>query len=200
MSPQCEAIAHAVMAAGSSGIALPVLRELCGTSSKTMRQQMGRIRAAGILIYASWRPDGGIYFAEQDWKLAADAAWREEVKQAKRAKAIRDTKLRCIKRSEQRAAMRAKMAKPAPPPEKRKAGPKLTEIQQHIKGTPKRGQQPLELVGSADRGKHEPKITAKTKVTIAATCLDQRYTVHELPAGYVSALDPREARPWTHAL
>jgi hypothetical protein len=42
-------------------------------------------------------------------------------------------------------------------------------------------------------------ITAATRVTIAPTCTDQRYTVRELPAGYRSALDPREARPWAQA-
>ena len=42
-------------------------------------------------------------------------------------------------------------------------------------------------------------ITADTRVTVAPVCRDQRYTVHALPAGYRSALDPREARPWAKA-
>lgn len=100
--------------------------------------------------------------------------------------------------------------KPAP---KQAAAPKLHAIGRDVPG---------QVVGQAYRGagpsiyrhtgsnarrveppvKPEPgeaRITERTRVTIAPTCTDQRYTVRELPAGYRSALDPREARPWAQA-
>jgi|694.fasta_scaffold34787_12 hypothetical protein len=42
-------------------------------------------------------------------------------------------------------------------------------------------------------------ITASTRVTVVPTCADQRYTVSELPKGYVSKLSPGDARPWAQA-
>ena len=45
----------------------------------------------------------------------------------------------------------------------------------------------------------EARITERTRVTVAPACTDQRYTVHALPPGYRSTLDPRECRPWAQA-
>jgi hypothetical protein len=36
-------------------------------------------------------------------------------------------------------------------------------------------------------------------LTVCPSGADQRYTVRELPKGYVSGLDPTEARPWARA-
>jgi hypothetical protein len=42
----------------------------------------------------------------------------------------------------------------------------------------------------------EPRITSATKVTLCPSGQDHRYTVHELPKGHRSVLDPRECRAW----
>lgn len=38
------------------------------------------------------------------------------------------------------------------------------------------------------------------RYTRAPTCLDQRYTVHQLPPDYVSVLNAAESRPWVSAV
>lgn len=45
----------------------------------------------------------------------------------------------------------------------------------------------------------EATITTATKLTVCPSGADQRYTVRALPPGYVSGLDPTEARPWARA-
>jgi hypothetical protein len=45
----------------------------------------------------------------------------------------------------------------------------------------------------------EPVFTAATKLTLCPSGADHRYTVRELPPGYVSRLDARECRAWASA-
>jgi len=45
----------------------------------------------------------------------------------------------------------------------------------------------------------EATITSATKLTVCPSGADQRYTVRELPPGYVSGLDARECRAWASA-
>lgn len=46
----------------------------------------------------------------------------------------------------------------------------------------------------------EPIITGATRHVQGPSGRDNRYTVHELPPGYRSQIDPREARPWAKAV
>lgn len=43
------------------------------------------------------------------------------------------------------------------------------------------------------------RIVGNTRITVVPSRDDARYTVSELPPGYVSQLDPRAARPWAQA-
>lgn len=101
---------------------------------------------------------------------------------------------------------KVKAVKP-PKPAKPAAGPKLHD-KLHPLGRP--GQMPQDFAlrkpGSNARpipvqqpAPTEARITDKTRVTVCESRQDFRYTVQQLPPGYVSALDPGQARPWAQA-
>lgn len=87
------------------------------------------------------------------------------------------------------------------------AGPKLHDMRDSMGARrgfmPDNIAAPLRKGGSAAQATKpeptEPRITDRTRVTICESRHDFRYTIQQLPPGYVSALDPREARPWAQA-
>jgi hypothetical protein len=132
------------------------------------------------------------------------------------------------KRREHYAAIRAekellKPPKPVKPPKAEKApkpvkvakvaapaaGPKLHDVLDRMHSRRGPAMPTLRQPGSSVRkidalvlNRIEPTeatITSATKLTVCPSGADQRYTVRELPKGYVSGLDPTEARPWARA-
>jgi hypothetical protein len=132
------------------------------------------------------------------------------------------------KRREHYAAIRAekerlKPPKPVKPPKAEKpaapvkapkvvapaAGPKLHDVLDRMHSRRGPAMPTLRQPGSSVRkidalvlNRIEPTeatITSATKVTVCPSGADQRYTVRELPKGYVSRLDARECRAWASA-
>lgn len=109
-----------------------------------------------------------------------------------------------------RRAMRPKPPQPPKPP--KPPGPKLHDKLDRMGRTgvmPSNVAAALRKPGSSARRLEPvvlnrppaaaPTINDNTRITVAPVCTDQRYTVRELPPGYRSQIDPREARPWAQA-
>ena len=123
------------------------------------------------------------------------------------------------RRRAERLAAAAAAPKPAPKPKAKtagkkakpkQAGPKLHDIsdsmgrpgvmpQSFAAGLRKPGSNARPIPALRRPEPTEPRITSRTKVTICPSGRDHRYTVHELPPGHRSALDPRECRAWASA-
>jgi hypothetical protein len=193
MSPQQQAIVQAIEAAGEHGISRAALVVTASTTVAGFRQQLLRIREAGVSLYASTRLDGGLYFSQREWKEAADAVYHAEVKARKKAQQQKWTQIRMQRDKEATAAKRAA-----------RLAAKLVTAEKPRTVKPKKGPKPAQAIvvrqarqplNHAPVVVHQPRVTGETKITIAPAFVDRRW----LPDVVRPVVNPAECRPWAVA-
>ena len=157
MTPQQQSILALIEAAGAAGVSRDHLATAMQTTPNSLKGQICRMREAGIGVYASWRQDGGLYFAQKDWKEAADVARSVQVKANRKARMARRDQKRVetqrLKRQAERAARAATVQRPRTvKPKKSAQCLVLHDVRANVPGLRVRGAMPPEMAGGLDRG------------------------------------------------
>ena len=214
VSAQREAMQLAIQRAGPKGIARDAMADLLKTSPRNIVMQTMRLRQQGATVLTAWRPDGGVYFAQQEWLDAAELEWRKHVSlnlkrhEAKRAALdkTRRAAARAVRVARKPAEPEPKPPKPEPkPPKARKARKALkapdllnpeakTMIRRaSVKNFGFGEKQPVPLMPA--KTQYMAVITGSTKVTRAAPFVDQRWA----PDLVRRVVDPEQCSAWARA-